>query len=121
MPKAPADAESFLPLTPVAFEILLALAEGEQHGYAIMLDVEHRTGGTIALHPGTLYRTLSRLLDSGLIDELDERPDPDSDDERRRYYRLTALGQAVAREEARRLERQLAAARSRKVLRGNRP
>lgn len=121
MPKSSAGPESFLPLTPVAFEILLALAEGEQHGYAIMLDVERRTAGSVALHPGTLYRTLNRLLESGLINELDERPDPESDDERRRYYRLTPLGQAVAREEARRLERQLSVARSRRVLRGNRP
>ena len=121
MKKSAVDPASFLPLTPVAFEILLALAEGEQHGYLIMLDVERRTEGAITLHAGTLYRALNRLLESGLIEELDERPDPENDDERRRYYRITTLGDGVAREEARRLERQVAAARSRRLLRGSRP
>ena len=111
----------FLPLTPVAFEILLALADGEQHGYAIMLDVEQRSGGAISLHPGSLYRALNRLLDSGLIEELDERPDPAQDDERRRYYQLTRLGVEVARAEGRRLEAQLATARTRRLMRGGRP
>jgi len=108
--------EAFLPLTPVAFEILLALADGEQHGYSIMRAVAGRSGGTITLHPGTLYRALARLLESELIDELDERPDAKNDDERRRYYRLTERGIAVARAEAERLASQLAAARSRKLL-----
>jgi DNA-binding PadR family transcriptional regulator len=110
----------FLPLTPVAFEILLALAGGEQHGYAIMLDVEQRTNGAISLHAGSLYRALNRLLEAGLIEELDERPEPDKDDERRRYYRLTAKGLAVARGEARRLELQVEAARHRRLLPGGR-
>lgn len=110
-------AETFLPLTPVAFEILLALADGEQHGYSIMREVAQRSDGAITLHPGTLYRALARLLESGLIDELDERPDPAHDDERRRYYRLTDRGIAVGRAEAERLASQLAAARSRKLLR----
>ena len=105
--------ESFLPLTPVAFEILLALAEGEQHGYSIMREVERRSGGTVTLHPGTLYRALARLLESGLIEELDERPKAADDDERRRYYRMTSRGLDVARAEARRLESQLSAARER--------
>lgn len=112
--------ERFLPLTPVAFEVLLALADGDQHGYAVMLEVEQRTGGAIKLHAGSLYRVLNRLLDTGLIEELDERPDRESDDERRRYYRITLLGQAVAREEAKRLESQVAAARARKFLKGSR-
>ena len=121
MPKSPTlDAQSFLPLTPVVFEILLALAEGEQHGYAIMLEVERRSGGAVSLHPGSLYRALNRLLESSLIEELDERPDPDHDDERRRYYRLTPLGADVARAEAARLESQVASARTRRLLRGNR-
>lgn len=121
MPKQQAPAaQSFLPLTPVVFEILLALAEGEQHGYAIMLEVERRSGGAITLHPGSLYRALNRLLESGLIEELDERPDPNNDDERRRYYRLTSLGSDVARAEAARLESQVASARTRRLLRGNR-
>jgi DNA-binding PadR family transcriptional regulator len=106
----------FLPLTPVAFEILLALADGERHGYSIMREVSDRSGGTVVLHPGTLYRALARLLESGLIEELAERPEPDRDDERRRYYRLTAGGIAVARAEAERLASQVAAARSRRLI-----
>jgi DNA-binding PadR family transcriptional regulator len=108
--------ETFLPLTPVAFEILLSLADGEQHGYSIMREVERRSGGAVTLHPGTLYRALARLLESGLIEELDVRPDPANDDERRRYYQLTARGVAVARAEAERLAGQVAAARARKLL-----
>jgi DNA-binding PadR family transcriptional regulator len=113
-------AESFLPLTAVAFEILLALASGEQHGYSIMREVEQRSRGNVTLHPGTLYRALARLLESGLIEELAERPDARNDDERRRYYRLTERGIAVAAAEAERLESQVAAARARKLL-GARP
>src|SRR5918995_5874341 len=109
---------SFLPLTPVSFEIHLALAGGEQHGYAVMLDVERRTNGTISLHAGSLYRALNRLLEAGLIEELEERPDPAHDDERRRYYRLTTRGLEVARGEARRLEAQVEAARQRRLLPG---
>jgi DNA-binding PadR family transcriptional regulator len=107
--------ESFLPLTPVAFEILLALADGEQHGYSIMREVERRSAGSIVLHPGTLYRALARLLETGLIQELDERP-AERDDERRRYYELTARGIAVARAEAGRLASQVDAARARRLL-----
>ena len=109
---------SFLPLTPVSFEILLALAAGELHGYAIMLDVERRTSGAISLHAGSLYRALNRLLEAGLIEELEERPSPETDDERRRYYRLTPKGLEVARGEARRLELQVEAARQRRLLPG---
>jgi DNA-binding PadR family transcriptional regulator len=112
------DAQRFLPLTPVVFEIALALAAGERHGYEIMQDVERRTDGRIALHPGTLYRALGRLLDQGLIEELEERPDVDHHDERRRYYRLTALGRAVARAEVERLANQVSAAR--RAFRGDR-
>lgn len=100
-----------LPLTPVAFEILVALAGEERHGYAIMRSVEERTGGRLSLHPGTLYRALGRLADAGWIEELEERPDAERDDERRRYYRITELGREVARAEARRLAGQLGAAR----------
>ena len=106
--------ESFLPLTPVAFEILLALADGERHGYSILQEVETRSGGAVSLHAGTLYRALARLLESNLIEELDANGR--SDDERRRYYRLTTRGIAVARAEVGRLEGQLSAARSRKLL-----
>jgi DNA-binding PadR family transcriptional regulator len=111
-------AESFLPLTPVAFEILLALADGERHGYSILQEVEHRSGGAVSLHAGTLYRALARLLESELIEELSKAPDQKNDDERRRYYRLTARGIAVARAEMGRLEEQLSAARSRRLLKG---
>lgn len=111
-------ADRFLPLTPVVFEILLALAAGERHGYEVMQDVERRTDGRIVLHPGTLYRALGRLLDQKLIEELDERPALDRDDERRRYYRLTALGRSVARAEVERLANQVAAAR--RAFRGDR-
>jgi DNA-binding PadR family transcriptional regulator len=113
------DVGRLLPLTPVVFEILLALGSGEQHGYAIMQDVAERTGGRIELHAGTLYRALSRLLDGGFIEELDERPTALSDDQRRRYYRLTALGASVARAEAERLEAQLSVARARRLFRRN--
>jgi DNA-binding PadR family transcriptional regulator len=109
---------TFLPLTPVSFEILLALASGELHGYAIMLDVERRTAGAISLHAGSLYRALNRLLEAGLIEELEERPGPELDDERRRYYRLTSKGLEVARGEARRLALQVEAARQRRLLPG---
>jgi DNA-binding PadR family transcriptional regulator len=106
----------FLPLTPVAFEILLALAGGDRHGYAILRDIEERASGRISPHPGTLYRAINRLMESGLLVELDERPAPELDDERRRYYRLTELGREVAVAEARRLEGQLLVARARKLL-----
>ena len=115
--RADPDVRTLLPLTPVVFEILLALAGGEQHGYAIMQDVAERTGGRIELHAGSLYRALSRLLDGGFIEELDERPD--HDDQRRRYYRLTPLGAAAARAAAERLNAQLSVARARRLWRRN--
>lgn len=101
--------DPFLPLPPVWFEILLALAAGDLHGYAVMQEVTTRGDGS--LHPGTLYRALARLLESDLIEERPERPVA-GDDERRRYYRLTALGRAVARAESTRLARQLERARA---------
>jgi DNA-binding PadR family transcriptional regulator len=88
------------PLTPAVFHVLLALADGERHGYAIMQDVAESTGGRIKMGPGTLYGTIKRLLEARMIEESDERPDPDLDDERRRYYHLTALGQRAVRAEA---------------------
>lgn len=109
--------EDLLPLTPAAFEILLALGNGEAHGYQIMQEVDARTGGRLTLHAGTLYRALARLLDAGLLAELDERPDPAHDDERRRYYRLTPFGIRVTAAEAERLSSQVRAARSRRLLR----
>jgi DNA-binding PadR family transcriptional regulator len=97
----------------LAFEILLATAEREAHGYRILLDIEERTGGRLRPHAGTLYRAIGRLVEQGLLVELDERPAPELDDERRRYYGLTSLGRAVAAAEAARLEDQVRAARRR--------
>ncbi len=110
--------ENMLPLTPAVFNILLSLADGEKHGYAIMLEVEENTQGEVKMGPGTLYGSIKRMLTAGLIAESDERPDPGLDDQRRRYYRLTALGQRVARAEAERLDRQVAVARFKNVLGG---
>jgi DNA-binding PadR family transcriptional regulator len=111
------DPLPFLPLTPVVFEILLSLAGGERHGYSIIREVTDRSGAP--LRPGTLYRAIGRLLDEGLVEELDDRPDPSLDDERRRYYRMTPLGAEVAKAEARRLESQVTHARARRLLRGS--
>ncbi len=102
--------EDFLPLTPVAFEVMLALGDGMRHGYAIMREVEGRTVGR-SLHPGTLYRALGRLVDEGLLEELE--PPADEGDERRRYYAMTPLGRRVGSAEAERLTAQLAVARAR--------
>lgn len=107
--------EEFLPLTGVAFEILLALAGGDRHGYAILQEVERRTEGAIKLYPGTLYRALARLVDDGLIEEVEGPRDPD-DDARRRYYALTPLGHRVAAAEASRLASQVATAVERDLL-----
>jgi DNA-binding PadR family transcriptional regulator len=98
------DPREFLPLTPAVLEILLALAEEDLHGYAIMREVERRTDGETRLGPGTLYRSVGQLLQRGWIREADERPDPKLDDERRRYYRLTDLGRRAATAEVGRLE-----------------
>lgn len=114
---APAtDPETFLPLTPAAFHILLALADGEKHGYSIMQEVTALSNGQIKLGPGTLYGTIKRMLADGWIEEIDERPDPALDDERRRYYRLTDFGGKVARAEAQRLSRLVEAARIKRLV-----
>lgn len=110
------DPDAFLPLTPVAFELLLALSEGARHGYAILRDIEARTGGAMRPNAGTLYRAIARLVDGGLIEEREARRTAKGDDARRRYYALTALGRAVVVAEALRLERSVAAARARNVL-----
>ncbi len=107
------DAHALLPLQAATFHILLALADEDRHGYAIIQDVAERTGGAIRLSAGTLYRTIQRMLDEGLIVEPRERPAPDQDDERRRYYRITPLGTAVAKAEARRLADLVKMARAR--------
>ena len=109
---ARADIDALLPLPPVTFHILLALAEDERHGYAIIQDVTARTDGEVRLSAGTLYRSIQRMLEQGLIEESRHRPAPDQDDERRRYYRLTPFGSAVARAEAGRLSRLVKLARA---------
>ena len=96
-------ADSLLPLPPATFHILLAVADEDRHGYAIIQEVEARTGGELKLSAGTLYRSIQRMLEQGLIVETQERPAPELDDERRRYYRITPFGSEVARAEARRL------------------
>jgi DNA-binding PadR family transcriptional regulator len=108
--------DDFLPLTPAMFHILLALADRERHGYDIMREVDERTEGKVRLGPGTLYGSIKRMLGDGLVEELDERPDPELDDERRRYYRLTDFGYRVAVAEAERLARLVKAARIKKLL-----
>jgi DNA-binding PadR family transcriptional regulator len=95
--------EALLPLPTATFHILLALAKEDRHGYAVIQDVEQRTGGEIRLSAGTLYRSIQRMLEQGLLRETRDRPAPELDDERRRYYRITPFGQAVARAEARRM------------------
>ncbi len=107
------EADALLPLSPASFHILLALADGDRHGYAIIQDVARRTGGAIRLSAGTLYRSIQRMLEEGLILEPRERPAREDDDERRRYYRITPLGVAVARAEARRLADLVKMARAR--------
>jgi len=90
-------------LSPAVFHILLCLGEGERHGYALKREIARRTGGKLQLGPGVLYGTINKLLESGLIEESDARPDPHLDDERRRYYRITPLGRKAARAEAARM------------------
>lgn len=104
-------------LTPAMFHVLLALAEEEMHGYAILKEVERRTSGKVRLSAGTLYGIIKRLNEEGWIIESSRRPAEAVDDERRRYYRLTEAGRRVAVAEARRLEELLAMARSKKLLR----
>src|ERR1700681_5064491 len=113
--KSPHD---LLPLTPPVFHILLALSDGERHGYAIMQEVAADTNGALQLGPGTLYGCLKRMLAARLVEESDERPDPDLDDERRRYYRLTDLGARTVRSEAERLATAVTAARAKRLLSG---
>ena len=96
--------EEFLPLPSATLHILVALGGGEKHGYAIMSDVERLSDGAVRMGPGTLYGSIKRMLADGLIEETAERPDPALDDQRRRYYRLTALGRQVGAAELRRLE-----------------
>ena len=104
--------DDLLPLQPATFHILMALADQDRHGYAIIQEIAARTDGAIRLSAGTLYRSLQRMLEQSLIEETDERPAPDEDDERRRYYRITKFGATVARSEARRLQELVRLARA---------
>jgi DNA-binding PadR family transcriptional regulator len=113
--------EPLLPLTPPDFHILLALAGEERHGYGIMQDVARQTNDALQLGPGTLYGCLKRMLAAGLVEESGERPDPALDDQRRRYYRMTAVGQRAVRAEARRLADAVSAAQARRLLDHGRP
>ena len=106
------DVDALLPLPLATFHILLALAEDDRHGYAIIQDVAARTAGELKLSAGTLYRSIQRMLEDGLIVEVRERPAPELDDERRRYYRITPFGASVARAEAGRLTSLVKLARS---------
>jgi DNA-binding PadR family transcriptional regulator len=106
------DVDALLPLPSATFHILLALAEEDRHGYAIMQAVTARTAGAMKLTAGTLYRSVQRMLEQGLIEELSSRPAPEMDDERRRYYRITSFGRRVARAEARRMVQMLKLARA---------
>jgi DNA-binding PadR family transcriptional regulator len=105
-------------LPAATFHILLALAEEDRHGYAIIQEVAMRTGGELKLSAGTLYRSIQRMLEQGLIVETRDRPAPEDDDERRRYYRITALGTTTAKEEARRLTQLVRMARAKGLAPG---
>ncbi|MEI9972152.1 MAG: PadR family transcriptional regulator [Ignavibacteriota bacterium] len=109
MPPKPAE---LLPLPSATFHILMALASEDRHGYAIIQDIEERTGGALRLSAGTLYRSIQRMLEQGLIEETNDRPAPEFDDERRRYYRITPFGRAVAKAEAHRLTELVSMARA---------
>lgn len=104
--------DSLLPLPAATFHILMALADDDRHGYAIIQEIEARTGGELRLSAGTLYRSIQRMIEQDLIVEIHERPAPELDDERRRYYRITKFGEAVARAEARRLQNLVRLARA---------
>lgn len=108
--------DDLLPLNPPVFHILLALADGEAHGYAIMQEVAERSVGKINLGPGTLYYSIKRMVANGLIEETEERPAPDADDERRRYYRVTDFGRVVAEAESQRLVDLVDLARAKRFL-----
>ena len=117
-PQRDADIAALLPLPPVTFHILIALAQEDRHGYAIIQDVEARTNGDLRLSAGTLYRSVQRMLEQGLILETRDRPAPELDDERRRYYRITPFGADVARAEARRMSELVKMARAQGLVLG---
>ena len=115
MTEAERDPHDLLPLPPAQLHILLALADGDKHGYAVMSEVERMTDGEVSMGPGTLYGAIKRMLNADLIEESDNRPDPDIDDERRRYYRVTGYGARVLTAELARLEQLVRAAEGKKV------
>ena len=106
------EIDGLLPLPPATFHILLSLSDEDRHGYAIIQEVEARTNGELTLSAGTLYRSIQRMLEQGLLVETRDRPAPEEDDERRRYYRITPLGTAVAKAEARRMTQLVKMARA---------
>jgi DNA-binding PadR family transcriptional regulator len=110
------NVDAMLPLTPAVFHILLALSDGERHGYAIMREVAAHTNGALQLGPGTLYGCLKRMLTARLVSEAGERPDPELDDERRRYYCITDFGARTVRAEAERLAVAVSAAQAKRLL-----
>ncbi|HEY3380703.1 MAG TPA: PadR family transcriptional regulator [Vicinamibacterales bacterium] len=110
------DPETLLPLTPAMFHVLIALADGEMHGYAVIKDISRRTDGRLRLSAGTLYALIRRFVAEGVVEESDIRPAPSLDDERRRYYRLTDFGRDVARAEADRLEQLIGMARAKQLV-----
>jgi DNA-binding PadR family transcriptional regulator len=114
----PLKVDALLPLPPATFHILVALAREDRHGYAVIQDIEQRTGGELRLSAGTLYRSIQRMLDQGLIRETRDRPAPELDDERRRYYRITPFGEAVARAEAQRMSSLVRMARAQGLVLG---
>lgn len=109
------EIDVFLPLPPATFHILMAVADEDRHGYAIIQDIAARTDGVLQMSAGTLYRSIQRMQEQGLIVEIRKRPAPEDDDERRRYYRITPFGLAVARAEARRLTQMIKLARARGI------
>jgi DNA-binding PadR family transcriptional regulator len=113
--EAERDPQDLLPLPPAQLHILLALADGDKHGYAVMSEVERMTDGEVSMGPGTLYGAIKRMLNADLIEESDNRPDPELDDERRRYYRVTGHGARVLTAELARLEQLVRAAEAKKV------
>ena len=119
MNKSSRKADDMLPLTPAVLHILLALADGERHGYGIMQEVTRRAGGQVKMGPGTLYGSLKRMLADGLVEEAGERPDSALDDERRRYYRLTGFGLRVMQAEVLRLHQIVQLAQSKQVIGGS--
>ena len=121
MRQSESPVEGVIALTPAMFQVLLALGNGDKHGYAVLKEVEEQTGGEVRLSTGTLYAMIKRFLTEGIIAECRNRPPAEDDDQRRRYYRLTPLGRQVATAEAERMERTIATARQKLLLKRLKP